>query len=119
MREVEQDSILGIEEDINSWQQEVILLVKDVICSSEFELDFGLLEVVKMWTFEKVNQLKEHIRGRMKLEMPKGRLQELMFEFRKAWEGVWLGYLEDQRNARGGFFQTANFGVECSTGLGH
>lgn len=99
MRDTEQDLTRRIEDEINAWQYEVVLLVKDIICFADFELDFTPLEKAKLWTFGQAHQLKEHIWGRTKLEMPKGSLQVLLSEYRKIWEGVWVGYLQDQRVA--------------------
>lgn len=38
--------------------------------------------------------------GRMGVE--KGQVDGLLFEFRKLWEKIWVGYLEDQKTAREG-----------------
>jgi hypothetical protein len=103
LREIEPDRIRRVEEEIDAWQQEVTFLVRDIICSAEFELDFKPLEAAKLWAFEKVDRLKEHIWGRRRLEIPKGSLQDLLSEYRKVWEGVWVGYLRDERTARVGY----------------
>ena len=100
MHDIEQNRVQAIEKEINAWQQEVLSLVQDVVCSSDFELDFTHLDKAKSWTFEMAKQLKEHTWGSMRLEMPKGRLQVLKKEFRMCWEEVWKGFMVDQRRAR-------------------
>lgn len=84
MREVEPDRIPALVEKVNVWRQDLISLVKGVVCAAEFELNFVPLEMAKLWAFEKADLLQEHIRGGEKLKWPRGRLQELMFEFRRA-----------------------------------
>lgn len=106
--EIEQDRIPRVEEEMNAWQQEIVGLVRDIICLAEFELDFALLEAAKIWTFEKVDRLREHVWGRRKLEMPKGSLQMFLSEYRKVWEGVWIGYLKDEKAAWGRMLQAAS-----------
>jgi len=106
--EVEQDRVPGIEAEIDVWQREITFLVKDVICSAQFELDFTSLDKVEAWTFEMTNRFKEHIWERIKLDMPKGRLQNLMVEFRKAWEEVWKGFLRDRKISQEGLRKSSS-----------
>lgn len=118
IREIEPDRIYRVEEEINAWQQEFKFLVRDVICSAEFELDFKPLEAAKLWTCEKVDRLKEHIWGRWKLEMPRGSLQVLLSEYRNIWEGVWVEYLRNERTATVRHFREANIGAGYGMNLG-
>jgi len=114
MHDIEKNRVQAIEKEINDWQQEVLSLVQDVICSSDFELDFTHLDKAKAWTFEMAKQLKEHIWRRMRLEMPKGRLQVLKKEFRMCWEEVWKGFMVDQRRARDAMIARTSTWVENS-----
>ena len=88
-----------IENEIHGWQREVACFANHVLCSAVmFELRARPLDEVKRWAAEMSKQLADHVRGVKKLEMPKGRLQVLLTEFRRAWELVWIGFLEDERN---------------------
>lgn len=99
MRPLETDQTQGIEDEIQAWSREVVCFSNHVLCSATmFELRVRPLDEVKRWTFEMSKQLADHIRGDKKLEMPKGRLQVLLVEFRRAFELVWKAYLEDQGN---------------------
>lgn len=106
MRPIDQDRIWGIEEEINKWQQEIIFLMKNVICSAHFELDFSPLERAKNWSLLMADKVRDHIWGITRLEMPKGTLQMLLSEYRMAWERVWQGYLRDQAASQHMFVQT-------------
>jgi hypothetical protein len=100
MREIEQDRIQSIEQEINLWMREVLQHTTIVLCSATaFEVDVQPLEAVKVWTEDIMNQLLEHVRGTTKMELPNGRLKVLMVEFRMAWEKVWIGYLRDEKTS--------------------
>jgi len=106
MRAVDTDQTQTIENEIHSWQREVACFANHVLCSAVlFELRVRPLDDVKMWSTEMSKQLVDHIRGFKTLEMPRGRLQVLLSEFRRAWESVWLGFIEDEKDAAAQYSQ--------------
>lgn len=116
MRPIDQDRIMGIEDELNNWQQEILFLMKDVICSAQFELDFSPLEAAKKCSLQMADRVRDHIWGITKMEMPKGALQMLLSAYRMAWEGVWQGYLRDQTATQHMFIQTLDSDECDSTG---
>ncbi|KAG9247205.1 hypothetical protein BJ878DRAFT_398564, partial [Calycina marina] len=97
MRDLEVEYLQSIESEVQAWAHGVAVFSNHVLCSATlFELRMRPLVELKRWTEEMRKQLLEHVRGQKRLEMPKGRLQVLLGEFRRAWELVWVGYLEDQ-----------------------
>ena len=99
MRPLETDQTQVIENEIHGWQREVACFANHVLCSAlTFELRVRPLDEVRRWATEMSKQLAEHVQGVKRLDMPKGRLQVLLTEFRRAWELVWIGFLEDERD---------------------
>ncbi|KAH8597946.1 hypothetical protein B0O99DRAFT_483464, partial [Bisporella sp. PMI_857] len=99
MREFEAEGLCKIEDGINSWVRNIGVFTTHLLCSAQkFELNILPLEEVKRWTSEMSKQLMDHVQGHKKLEMPRGRLQALLTEFRWCWEAVWLGYLRDEKD---------------------
>ena len=97
MREVEQYQLQEVEGDIAAWSQQVHDLISEVISSAvEFALDLQWLEKVQTWTKDVTKQLREKIWLEDEMEMPNGSLDEVLQGFRKAWEGVWKGYMNDR-----------------------
>ena len=98
MRALDTD-LTQAENEIHAWQREVACFANHVLCSAVlFELRVRPLDEVKRWSNEMSKQLTDHVRGDKKLEMPKGRLRVLLMEFRRAWELVWIGFLDDERD---------------------
>jgi hypothetical protein len=52
---------------------------------------------VHQWSKGMVKQLWDHVVGIQRLQMPKGRAKELVLEFRKGWERVWIESAEHRR----------------------
>jgi hypothetical protein len=97
MREVGQDQLQQVEGEVATWAQHVQDLISEVVGSAiGFAFDLQQLEVVQNWTKEITTQLREKVWLRERMEMSNGRLNEVLQEFRKLWEGVWKGYLRDQ-----------------------
>jgi hypothetical protein len=101
MREREHDGFKEAEKEVLLWSRMVEELLGEIVTSAVVvELGLRPLEEVRKWTREMTRQIRQSLVGGQKLEMPKGRLQALLVEFRKLWEGVWLQSLLD-RNCEG------------------
>ena len=86
---------------IEIWGENVDFLVNEVVESADgFQVELGPLVDVKTWTKKMMIHIWDHASGARRIEMPRGRCGRLLFEFRKLWERVWLGYLQDQVSGR-------------------
>jgi hypothetical protein len=95
---VEIDHIRDIEVEINNWAMRVDALAHEVgSCGSGSERILSALTEVHRWMKGMIEQLWKHVRGAQTLPMPKGRLKEVVLEFRKAWERVWIACAEHLR----------------------
>lgn len=97
VHEVELDHVPSIGEEVNTWCTQVDSLAQEVWnFPSGSELVANLVRAVHEWTKAMMTQFWEHVRGIQMLPMPKGRVKELVLEFRKLWERVWIACAEQQ-----------------------
>jgi len=97
VHEVELDHVPSIEEEVNTWGTQVDSLAQEIWnFPNGSELVVNLVRVVHEWTKVMMTQLWEHVRGIQMLPMPKGRVKQLVLEFRKLWERVWIACAEQQ-----------------------
>lgn len=88
-----------IEIEINNWRLQVEGLAHEVgNWGSGSELVVNAVTEVFHWTKGIVKQLWNHVVGNQVLPMPKGRVKELVLEFRKRWERVWVESAEHRRH---------------------
>jgi hypothetical protein len=96
MHETDDGCLPRIEMDIKMWGQQVESLARDV---EEFATGFEQVGIevqgVVEWTQGMMRRLWEHVLGVRILEVPKGRTKELVLEFRKGWERVWLAWVRE------------------------
>jgi hypothetical protein len=84
-----------IENEINNFRLRVEGLVHEVSSwGSGSERVVKAVVEVHQWAEEMVKQLWDHVVGNQRLPMPTGRAKELVLEFRKGWERVWIGSAE-------------------------
>lgn len=85
------ENLSNIESEIQSWVVLVEELAKDML---KRDHSIGhLVEQAQTWTMEMARMLWEHVRGVNRLEneeMGKRRMRELLSEFRRVWEEVWV-----------------------------
>ena len=87
-----------IEIDINNWRLQVEAFAREVgSWGSGSERVVNAVKEVHHWSKAMVKQLWDHVVGNQMLPMPKGRIKELVLEFRKGWEGVWVASAEHLR----------------------
>jgi hypothetical protein len=87
-----------IEIVINSFRLQVEGLAHEVgSWGSESERVVSAVTEVHQWSKGMVKQLWDHVVGIQRLPMPKGRAKELVLEFRKGWERVWIESAEHRR----------------------
>lgn len=87
-----------IEIGINNWRLQVEALTQEVgTWGGGSEAVVSNVSGVHQWTMNMVKQLRNHVGGRQKLPLPKGRVKELVLEFRKGWERAWIASAEYQR----------------------
>jgi hypothetical protein len=87
-----------IEIEVNNWRLQVEALVHEVgTWGNGSERVVTAVGEVHQWTKGMVKQLWDHVVGNQRLLMPKGRAKELVLEFRKGWERVWIGSAEHRR----------------------
>ena len=85
--------------EIRSWGTRVDTLVDEVVDSADgFQVELGPLGDVKTWSNKMVLQMWDHASGVRQMRSLPGHWKALLLEFRKLWEKVWLGYLQDQRS---------------------
>jgi hypothetical protein len=101
MRDVPPGNLPTIKDEVNNWGHWVGVLTCDVMTAAAFPLRREPLDAVRAWREMMVWRLIQHVEGKERLEMPRGRLAELLLEFRMVWEGVWKGYVRDRGVARG------------------
>jgi hypothetical protein len=88
-----------IEIDINNWRLQVESLAHEVgSWGSGSEQVVNAVTEVHQWTRGMAKQLWDHVVGIQMLPMPKGRVKELVLEFRKGWERVWIESAEHRRH---------------------
>jgi hypothetical protein len=100
MREVEDDQVQNIETQILNWEFSVGMLADEVVasaCNAGFALGLGRLDDVRKWRDIIVEEARYYVSGNAAVKMPSGRLAALMLEYRKVWEAVWIGYLQDRK----------------------
>jgi hypothetical protein len=103
MREGVEDRISVIVKEIQDWATWVGILEHDVLMAARnscIALDTGPLNEVREWRNAMVWKVQEHVSRRANMGMPKGRLAELLLEYRKKWEVVWKGYMQDLKAAQ-------------------
>jgi hypothetical protein len=83
LRDVEQESFKQIQKDLQTWETRVNNLAMTLG-------DNEVLGRLRAWTSRITRQLWEHVTGVENMEMPPGRMKELISEFRKLWEDVWV-----------------------------
>ena len=122
MRELDCDGLREAEREVVLWNSLVEDLLGEVITFST-GVDLGLepLDEVRLWMRSMVEQIRESLMDGRKLEMPKGRLDEILVRFRSLWEGVWRRWLMDRMNHGSGGENiqagTVNVGNQISGGF--
>ncbi|ESZ96642.1 hypothetical protein SBOR_3009 [Sclerotinia borealis F-4128] len=100
-RRVDNDRLEVITNEIVEWKSRVECLAREVLISSMgFELNTKGLESVKEWAADLVRRLSNHVHGIERMELRKEDQKELLIEFKKLWEVVWMSYLADGKNRR-------------------
>jgi hypothetical protein len=90
--------IRDIEVDISNWRLQVESLAHEVgSWGSGSELVVNAVTEIHQWSKDMVKQLWDHVVGIQMLPMPKGRVKELVLEFRRGWECVWVESAKHQR----------------------
>lgn len=100
MREVEDDQAQNIETQILNWGYSVGMLADEVVasaCNAGFALGLDRLDNVRKWRDIIVEEARYYASRNAAVKMPSGRLAALMLEYRKVWEAVWIGYLQDRK----------------------
>ena len=109
MRVVERDQLQEAECDITAWYQQVGGLITEVdkfaIGSS---LDLHWLERVQAWAKQTASQLREKISTGEIMALREMRMNQMLLEYRKLWENVWKGYLNDERRNSSTEFKESN-----------
>lgn len=99
MREIEQDRLQEIRVEIINWGASAGDIASELQSTSVLlgikNFNAQNFDNLKHWKDGMVDQLIRHVYGTTKMVMPSGRLADLMLEYRKMWERVWLGFLED------------------------
>ncbi|KAG9238907.1 hypothetical protein BJ875DRAFT_449836 [Amylocarpus encephaloides] len=94
------DIATGSERYIRAWGDRVQCLVKAIpglASSPGFTMCKGTgveVEALISWTKEMVEGLVETAWGRYTVHLSKERMKELLWEFRKLWEQIWLQYVK-------------------------
>ncbi|CZR51605.1 uncharacterized protein PAC_01482 [Phialocephala subalpina] len=83
LRAIEQDDIEQIQKNLEVWETQVHNLAATIG-------DGEALSNLRSWTSRTKRQLWEHVVGIQKMEMWPGKSKELVSEFRKLWEAVWV-----------------------------
>lgn len=102
MRELGEDEFEGTRAQIARWQFRVGILIDEVValaCNAGFSLNPDGIEEVRKWKDTVADELRYYVSEKLKTQMPSGRLAVLMLEYRKVWEAVWIGYLQDRKAA--------------------
>jgi hypothetical protein len=89
MRELEQCDFEEAEKGILRWAQMIEELAQEVRTVMGSEPGVTALDEARNWTMKKTEQIRDHVGGRQKMDIPKGRLNALLLELRKLWETVW------------------------------
>lgn len=100
MRDIEHDEAGSIMAHIYHWDFSVGALTDEVMNSasnSGFVLNLRYLDGVRSWKDATVDEFKYYVSDQAQRKLPKGRLAAMMLEYRKAWEAVWIGYMQDQK----------------------
>lgn len=100
MRGVEQDEVESVMTQVYHWEFSVGALTDEVMTSASnagFVLNLGRLDDVRKWKDTIVDELKYYVLGQGQGRMERARLAALMLEYRKVWEPVWIGYLQDHK----------------------
>ncbi|KAF8853151.1 hypothetical protein BDZ45DRAFT_564576, partial [Acephala macrosclerotiorum] len=83
LRAIQQEDIEQIQKDLEAWEIQVHNLVATIG-------DGDALASLRSRTSRMKTQIWEHVVGMQKMEMWPGRSKELVSEFRKLWETVWV-----------------------------
>ncbi|PMD27840.1 hypothetical protein NA56DRAFT_653660 [Hyaloscypha hepaticicola] len=98
VQKFERAYLQDIEIDINNWRLQVEAFAHEVASwRSGSERVVNAVKEVHQWSKTMVKQLWDHVVGNQMLPMPKGRVKEMLLEFRKGWEKVWVASVEHQR----------------------
>lgn len=98
VQQFERAYLQDIEIDINNWRLQVEAFAHEVASwGSGSERVVNAVKEVHQWSKTMVKQLWDHVVGNQMLPMPKGRVKEMLLEFRKGWEKVWVASAEHQR----------------------
>jgi hypothetical protein len=100
MRDVEHGEAESMMAHIHHWDFSVGALTDEVMNSasnSGFVLNLGYLDGIRSWKDATVDEFKYYVSEQVQIKLPKGRLAALMLEYRKAWEAVWIGYMQDRK----------------------
>lgn len=103
MRDLEQDQIQNIQTQILNWKFRVEVLIDEVMssaCNAGFILNRERLDDVQKWTDIILDEARYYVSGKATLKMPSSRLAAVMLEYRKVWETVWIGYLQDRSSGQ-------------------
>lgn len=92
LRAIDQDDIQQIQKDLEAWETQVHNLAATIGESDA-------LANLRSWTSRVKRQLWEHVVGMQKMEMWPGRSKELVSEFRKLWEAVWIKCVSMKKTA--------------------
>ncbi|KAF4634549.1 hypothetical protein G7Y89_g3555 [Cudoniella acicularis] len=93
------------EPQIRAWERRVQYLVETVL---EFATSKGLhqgvgarkTDTVLRWTGKMVTRLEDTVWERANFQVSQSEMVSLLFQFRKLWESVWVGLVEDERSQR-------------------
>ena len=98
VQQFERAYLQDIEIDINNWRLQVEAFAYEVASwGSGSERVVNAVKEVHQWSKTIVKRLWDHVVGNQMLPMPKGRGKEMLLEFRKGWEKVWVASAEHQR----------------------
>lgn len=97
LRSIDPSYVQGIEIELCNWEAEVKALARAVVARAVGcqQVSRGL-EDVQVWAAGMMKQISEHVCEIRILDMPKGRSKELVVEFRKRWEEVWVAYVKEK-----------------------
>lgn len=98
MREVEQGQ--DVMAQVHHWEFSVGALTDEVMNSasnSGFVLNLGRLDDVRKWLTNIVDEFGYYVSCQAHMKLSRMRLAELMIEYRRIWEFVWIGYLQDRK----------------------
>jgi hypothetical protein len=103
MRDLEQDQTQNSQTQILNWKFRVEVLIDEVMssaCNAGFILNRERLDDVRKWSDIILDEARYYVSGKATLKMPSDRLAAVMLEYRKVWETVWIGYLQDRSAAQ-------------------